>query len=101
MIRLNDLKLPLHHADEALPAAIRSRLRITPRDLIRFNVVRRGHDARDKSRIQLVYALDVAVKNEAAVLARFKRDRDVGLSPDTTYRHPITCLLYTSPSPRD
>jgi len=90
MIRVNDLKLPLHHADEALPAAICRRLRITPRELIRFSVARRGHDARDKNDIALVYQVDVAVKNEAAVLARFKRDRDVGLTPDTRYKPGFT-----------
>lgn len=31
MLRLTDLTLPLHHADEALPAAMVRRLRVTPR----------------------------------------------------------------------
>ncbi|MEH3122209.1 MAG: NAD(P)/FAD-dependent oxidoreductase [Sphingomonas phyllosphaerae] len=88
MIRITDLKLPLHHADEALPAAIVKRLRITPRDLIRFTVARRGNDAREHGRIQLVYTVDVAVKNEGTVLARNRRDRDVSLTPDTRYRAP-------------
>ncbi|ONF95016.1 NAD(P)/FAD-dependent oxidoreductase [Sphingomonas jeddahensis] len=88
MIRISDLKLPLHHADEALPAAICRRLRITPRELIRFAVARRGHDARDKASIVLVYTIDVAVKNEGTVLARFRRDRDVQLTPDTRYHLP-------------
>ena len=88
MIRITDLKLPLHHADEALPAAIVKRLRITPRDLIRFIITRRGNDAREHGRIQLVYTLDVAVKNEGTVLARNRRDRDVSLTPDTRYRAP-------------
>ena len=88
MIRITDLKLPLHHADEALPAAIVRRLRITPRDLIRFTVARRGNDAREHGRIQLVYTVDVAVKNEGTVLARNRRDRDVSLTPDTRYRAP-------------
>ncbi|WP_298815305.1 NAD(P)/FAD-dependent oxidoreductase [uncultured Sphingomonas sp.] len=86
MIRVNELKLPLHHADEALPAAILKRLKITPRDLIRFSVARRGHDARDRSNIALVYTVDVTVKNEGTVLARLRRDRDVGLTPDTRYK---------------
>ena len=54
MLRLTDLTLPLHHADEALPAAICKRLRITPRELIRYVIARRANDARDKTRIQLV-----------------------------------------------
>ncbi|PZQ62808.1 MAG: hypothetical protein DI544_00985 [Sphingomonas taxi] len=89
MIRITDLKLPLHHADEALPAAIVKRLRITPRELIRFAIARRGHDAREHGNITLVYTLDVAVKKEAAVLERFRRDRDVSLTPDTRYRTPV------------
>ena len=88
MIRLSELKLPLHHADEALPAAICRRLRVTPRDMIRFTVARRGHDARDKGNIQLVYSVDVNLKNEAAVLERFRRDRDVQRTPDTRYHLP-------------
>jgi uncharacterized FAD-dependent dehydrogenase len=90
MIRLSELKLPLHHADEALPAAICRRLRITPRDLIRHVVARRGHDARDRTNIALVYSVDVTLKNEAAVLARFRRDRDVQLTPDTRYYGPAS-----------
>ena len=90
MIRLSELKLPLHHADEALPAAICKRLRITPRELMRHTVVRRGHDARDKADIQLVYSVDVQLRNEAAVLARFRRDRDVQQTPDTRYSHAFT-----------
>jgi len=33
MLRLTNLSLPLHHADEALPAAIYKRLRISPREV--------------------------------------------------------------------
>ena len=86
MLRITELKLPLNHAEEALPAAIRNRLRITPRDLVRYTVARRAHDARDKMDIQLVYSVDVTLKNEAAVLARFRRDLHVNPTPDTGYR---------------
>ena len=86
MLRITELTLPLHHADEALPAAICKRLRITPRELIRYVVSRRANDARDKTDIRLVYSVDVNVKNEAAVLARFRKDRNVGPTPDTSYR---------------
>jgi uncharacterized FAD-dependent dehydrogenase len=86
MLRITDLKLPLNHADEALPAAIRDRLRVTPRDLIRYTVARRAHDARDKMDIQLVYSVDVTLKNEDTVLTRFRKDRHVQRTPDTGYR---------------
>ena len=86
MLRINELKLPLNHPEEALAAAIRDRLRIGPRDLVRYSVARRANDARDKFDIQLVYAVDVTVKNEGTVLARCRRDRNVGPTPDTGYR---------------
>lgn len=86
MLRITELKLPLNHPEEALAAAIRERLRITPRDLIRYTIARRAHDARDKDDIQLVYSVDVTVKNEGQVLNRTKRDRHVGPTPDTGYR---------------
>ncbi len=85
MLRITELTLPLHHPDEALPAAICKRLRITPRDLVRHLVSRRGHDARDKANILLVYSVDVNVKNEAAVLARFRKDRNVQPTQDPRY----------------
>ncbi len=86
MLRITELKLPLNHPEEALTAAIRDRLRITPRDLIRYTIARKAHDARDKDDIQLVYSVDVTVRNEAPVLARVRRDRTIGPTPDTGYR---------------
>ena len=86
MLRVTELALPLHHADEALPAAICKRLRITPRDLTRFAVARRAHDARDKTDIMLVYSVDVTLKNEPAIVARFRKDRHVQPTPDTRYK---------------
>ena len=89
MLRITELKLPLNHAEEALAGAIRTRLRITPRDLVRFTVARRAHDARDKMDIQLVYSVDVTLRDEAAILARFRKDRHVQRTPDTSYRFPV------------
>jgi uncharacterized FAD-dependent dehydrogenase len=86
MLRLTELTLPLHHPDEALPAAICKRLRITPRDLVKYVIARRAHDARDKTDIQLVYSVDVNVKDEPAVLARFRKDRGVQQTPNSSYR---------------
>jgi uncharacterized FAD-dependent dehydrogenase len=86
MLRLTELTLPLHHAPEALPAAICKRLRISPRELVRHVVARRAHDARDNANIVLVYSIDVNVKDEGAVLARFRKDRNVQLTPNTSYK---------------
>ncbi|MBB5686655.1 NAD(P)/FAD-dependent oxidoreductase [Sphingobium boeckii] len=86
MIRLTELTLPLYQTEDSLAALICKRLNISPRDLIRHVVVRRAHDARDKTAIQMVYSVDVTVKNEPAVLARMKKDRHVQPAPDTRYQ---------------
>ena len=88
MIRLTDLALPLDHAPADLDAAVCQRLAIAPDALERVTLVRRGNDARKKAAIKLVYALDVLVSDEAAVLARFAGDPHVRPAPDTLYRPP-------------
>ncbi len=86
MIRLSGLSLPLDHAPEAMAPAICARLGIAEADLLRFEIVRRGNDARRKSAILLVYSVDVDVSDEAAVLAQFAHDHDVRPRPDTDYK---------------
>src|SRR5262245_56542354 len=86
MLRLTDLKLPLDHADGELEAAVLARLRIAPRELRGYSVFRRAVDARKRSAIALIYALDIDVENEAAVLARCKGDPHLSLAPDLGYR---------------
>jgi uncharacterized FAD-dependent dehydrogenase len=89
MLRLTELKLPLDHTAPDLEAAICARLDIEPADLIRYSVAKRGNDARRKSAIKLVYALDVTVAGEAAVLARHAGDTQLRPAPDTSYRFPV------------
>ncbi|WBH15894.1 NAD(P)/FAD-dependent oxidoreductase [Sphingomonas radiodurans] len=86
MIRITELKLPLRHVEDDLPAAIVRRLCIGPAELRNYAVARRGHDARARGKIALVYAVDVDVMDEAALLARFADDRNVQRTPDTSYR---------------
>jgi len=89
MLRLTELKLPLDHTAPDLEAAICARLDIEPADLIRYSVAKRGNDARRKAAIKLVYALDVTVAGEAAVLARHAGDTQLRPAPDTSYRFPV------------
>jgi len=86
MLRLTELKLPLDHAPEALRAAILQRLGITDDELLQFSIFKRSFDARKKHAMLMIYALDVEVKNEAALLKQFRNDRHLVPTPDTTYR---------------
>jgi len=89
MIRLSDLALPLDHGPDDLEAAILARLGLSPGELERFTVVRRGNDARKKTAIKLVYVIDLVVADETAVLARHADDSHVRPTPDTSYRFPV------------
>ena len=86
MIRLTDIKLPLDHAEGAIEAAIRAKLGLGKEGLLGFTVFRRGHDARKRGNILLIYTLDVDVADEAALLKRYADDKHVQPSPDTSYK---------------
>ena len=86
MLRLTELKLPLNHALEALRTAILQRLGIQDDELLAISIFKRSVDARKKHAMLLIYALDLEVKNEAALLKRFRHDRQLMPKPDTNYR---------------
>jgi len=86
MLRLSGLTLPLDHDVEAMPEAICARLGIGRDELRRYEIVRRGNDARRRTAILLVYTVDVDLTDEDAVLARFAGDHNVRKTPDTDYR---------------
>ena len=91
MLRLTELKLPIDHAEGAIPAAVCERLRLKPDALLSWHVARRAWDARRRSAIELVYSIDFTVADEAALLRRHAADkslaRTLGPTPDTSYRH--------------
>jgi uncharacterized protein len=86
MLRLTDIKLDLDHAEGEIKAAVLKRLDLKPQDLLGCSVHRRAVDARKRSAIALTYTLDIEVRNEAALLKRFARDRNVAPAPDEGYR---------------
>jgi len=91
MIRITEIKLlveqanTLKHQDDKIKAAILKRLSIPETDLIHFTIFKRGVDARKSHAILYVYSLDVDIKNEASLLAKFKRDQHVNPAPDSSY----------------
>ncbi len=86
MLRITELKLPLDHEQSLIKTAVIERLSITEQDFIAYTVFRLGHDARKRNAIELVYTLDVEVKNESAVLENHKNDPHISVTPDTTYQ---------------
>ena len=86
MLRITELKLPLDHEQSLIKTAVIERLSITEQDFIAYTMFRLGHDARKRNAIELVYTLDVEVKNESAVLENHKNDPHISVTPDTTYQ---------------
>ncbi len=85
MLRLTEIKLSLDHPESDIKAAILNRLGIADDELIGYVVFKRGVDARKSHAILYTYTLDVTVRDEAAILARFNSDPHVRVSPDTSY----------------
>jgi uncharacterized FAD-dependent dehydrogenase len=86
MLRLAEVRLPLDHSEGDIEAAVSTRLGIGAEELIRYSVFRRAIDARGRSSISLSYTVDVEVRDEAALRARFADDRRVSPAPDASYR---------------
>lgn len=86
MLRLTEIRLPLDHTPEALRAAILERLSIADIDLLDFSVFKRSYDARSKRNIQLIYIVDVQVKNSAALLQQHQNHPHIKATPDMAYR---------------
>jgi len=86
VIRITELPLPLDYTPEALRQAIVKRLKIRDADLLEHTLFKRSYDARKKNTgILFICIVDVTVVDEAAILKRFARDRQIGPAPDTAY----------------
>ena len=93
MIRLTELKLPLDHADDALPALIAKTLGIAHGDLISHTIYKRSYDAR-KQKLLLVYIVDIALAStelETRLLGQFEGNPHIRPTPDQHY-YPVTHL---------
>jgi uncharacterized FAD-dependent dehydrogenase len=86
MLRLTEIKLPLDHPPEALRNAILERLGIDADELIDFTVFKRSYDARNKHAIQLIYIVDVQVKQKEKLLKQFDGHLHIKPAPDMNYR---------------
>ncbi|WP_341922361.1 NAD(P)/FAD-dependent oxidoreductase [Polaromonas sp. YR568] len=87
MIRLTELKLPLDHPEDALPALIVKTLGIQPAELLRHSIYKRSYDAR-KQKLLLVYIADVELASpelEQTLLRQFEANPHIRPAPDQSY----------------
>jgi uncharacterized FAD-dependent dehydrogenase len=84
MLRLNEIKLPLDHADEDLRKAIITRLDVDDADILEYTIVKRSYDARKKSNILLIYQVDVELSADLEEMT-VQSNASVRSSPYTGY----------------
>lgn len=90
MIRLSELKLPLGHADDALPELVARTLGVAPADITACKVFKRSFDAR-KVDLLTVYIADVTLADparEAALLAQHAGHPHFQRTPDMAWHAP-------------
>lgn len=88
MIRLTELKLPLDHAEDALPALAAQTLGIAAADLQDLHIHKRSFDAR-KADLLKVYIVDVTLADagqESVLLTKFCGNPHILPTPDMAYR---------------
>ena len=85
MIRITELPLPLDYTPASLRRAVVDRLAIDDAELLSLTLFKRSPDARRRNAIVFVCIVDAEVRDEAALLRRLERDRQVGPAPDTAY----------------
>ena len=100
MLRLTELKLPLDHPADALPALICATLGIAAHDLIGHAVFKRSIDARKAELLQVyITDIDVAPALQTALLAKFAGNPHILPTPDMAYRLVTQASNFVGPRP--
>ena len=87
MIRINQIKMPLHHNAAALEQKIRKRLGLSGDQELRYRIIRKSIDARNKPELSLVYSVEVSTSGEEKIIKR-ANDPNVTIVKQTGYHLP-------------
>lgn len=88
MIRIKNFKLPFDHNEQDLKDSLSKRLLVCAQDLGEITLIRKSLDARSCRCIEVVYTIDVRVKEEPSILAQFANDVNISLAPCMKYQMP-------------
>lgn len=89
MLRVNQIKIRTEEPESLLPKKAAETLRVNVQDILFWKIVRQSIDARKKPEIFYSYSLDVEVKNEGKILAKFKGKENLVSKSDTVrYQFP-------------
>ena len=85
MIRISNVKLSIDDEKSLIKKYILKKLRISERELVKYNIYKESIDARKRGKIDFVYTIDVEVTNENSILKKIK-DKDITITPDFKYK---------------
>lgn len=90
MIRITQIQLPVEHSQADLESAICRKLRVSDNAIssVKYSIVKRSLDARNKSNITFNYVIDVEVSNEKEVLEACKKSKTITLKQEKPYTLP-------------
>jgi hypothetical protein len=87
MIRINQLKLPVDHTEEALWAKAAKTLKIPVKEIHSLQIIKQSVDARKKEEIHFTYCIDVETAKEESVIHK-ARNGSFGISEKKEYFFP-------------
>lgn len=100
MIRINQIKMPLSHTEEALLKKAAGLLYIGKADILSYRIIKKSVDARKKPEIYIIYTIDVETANEDEVLNRLSsrytrhgRDSQITKANEIKYSFPASGKL--------
>src|SRR4051812_12473675 len=75
-LRLSNIRLGIEESEAALPERFARALKVRPKDIRRWRILRKSLDSRDKRDLRFVYTAEVVLDDELArVLMRAHRKR--------------------------
>lgn len=87
MIRIHQLKLPVTHHKDDIPARIAKTLKIPVCCIHSWSIVKQSVDARKKDQILFIYTVDVEIENQTQVMKKIKSPQIMAVT-ETDYVFP-------------
>ncbi len=87
MLRISQIKISIDDSIEKVKEQVLKKLRLSESELLDYRIYKESIDARHRGRIDFIYTVDVAVKNEAKYLDK-SRYKQISLTPDLEYNDP-------------
>ncbi len=76
MIRINQLKMPVDHTEEALWAKAAKTLKIPVKEIHSLEIIKQSIDARKKEEIHFTYCIDVETAKEESVVHKARNEKN-------------------------